>query len=62
MAEERKKQTMPDAGMAEDARPVPSQAEGADPDPGLAMDARPVPSQAEGDEETIEEDLRARAA
>lgn len=42
---------------AEDARPVPSQAEGDDPVTG-GDGLRPRPSQAEGDEESVEESLR----
>jgi hypothetical protein len=56
----------PDAGLAAETRPVPSQAEGEDEEvetkdtsPGAGL--RPCPSQAEGDLETIEADLNRTA-
>jgi hypothetical protein len=48
---------MPDKNLAEENRPIPSQAEGDDP-PRSGQGTRPVPSQAEGDEETVDESLR----
>jgi hypothetical protein len=57
----------PDAGLAAETRPIPSQAEGEDEEvetkdttPGAGL--RPCPSQAEGDLETIEADLSRTAA
>ena len=46
-----------DKDLAEENRPIPSQAEGDDP-PESGQGSRPRPSQAEGDEETIDEALR----
>ena len=43
--------------IAEETRPIPSQAEGDDP-PESGQGGRPVPSQAEGDEKTIDEALK----
>jgi hypothetical protein len=56
----------PDAGLAAETRPVPSQAEGEDEevetkDAGPGARLRPCPSQAEGDLETIEADLNRTA-
>jgi mycoredoxin len=48
---------MPDKNLAEDDRPVPSQAEGDDP-PAAGQGDRPTPSQAEGEQETVDESLR----
>ena len=48
---------MPDTNLAEENRPIPSQAEGDDP-PVSGQGDRPRPSQAEGDEETVDESLR----
>lgn len=42
--------------IAEETRPIPSQAEGDDPVTS-GKGTRPVPSQAEGDEETVDESL-----
>jgi hypothetical protein len=48
---------MADKKLAEENRPIPSQAEGDDP-PHSGEGNRPTPSQAEGDEETVDESLR----
>lgn len=57
-----RRREQPDAGLAAETRPIPSQAEGEDEEvavkdtsPGAGF--RPRPSQAEGDLETIEADL-----
>jgi hypothetical protein len=48
---------MADKNLAEENRPIPSQAEGDDP-PESGHGNRPTPSQAEGEEETVDESLR----
>jgi len=48
---------MPNNKIAEETRPIPSQAEGDDP-VSSGTGTRPTPSQAEGDEETVDQALR----